>query len=298
MFTSTFKLRDYVDQLEYLIAKGRIDPSFQCMADRYRAVLAEIQLREDPKAATKLTPSQQERLGSFYNRVIHYAQAPRIGTSTINESLGFRQIEDRYLSSPVSVTTLDDFLTPEALRGLRDFCLESTIFFTSTGNYFVQSDIIGGFNCDLLYQMAEEVKECFPRILSGHHLANMWVYRYNNQSAGVAAHTDEGAVTFNFWITPDDANRIPDRGGLIIYTKEQPYDWDWRYYNSKKYTLAVSREIADFLADADTVTIPYRENRATLFRSNLFHKSDQIHFRDGFQNRRMNITLLFGKREG
>ncbi len=196
------------------------------------------------------------------------------------------------------MTTLDDFLTPETLRGLRDFCLESMIFFTHTGNHLVSSRLTSGFNCDLLFQIAEEVKERFPRVLGDHELANMWIYRYDNQSAGVAAHTDEGAVTFNFWITPDDANRIPDSGGIIVYTKEQPYDWNWRYYNSKKYTPTVSREIADFLADADTVTIPYRENRAVLFHSNLFHKSDQIHFKDGYENRRMNITFLFGKRKG
>ena len=126
----------------------------------------------------------------------------------------------------------------------------------------------------------------------------MWVYRYNNQTEGVAAHTDEGAVTFNFWITPNDANLSPDRGGLIVYAKEQPLDWDWLHYNNKKYTPAVRQEVSDFLADADTVTIPYRENRAALFHSNLFHKSDEIHFRNGFSNRRMNITLLFGKRQG
>ena len=295
--TSTFKLRDTIDQVEYLIAKARIDPSFQLMADHYRALLADIQSKEQPDASIKLTPYQVERLGSSHNRVIHYVDAPRIGTGTINESLDFKQIEDSYFSSPVSVTTLDDFLTPEALRGLRDFCLESTIFFSCTGNDFVDSRITSGFNCDLLYQVAEEVKEHFPRVLGGHHLANMWIYRYDNQSRGVAAHTDEGAVTFNFWITPDDANRIPNRGGLIVFAREQPSNWDWRYYNSNKYTPAIGREIADFLADADTVTIPYRENRAVLFHSNLFHKSDQIHFRDGFENRRMNVTLLYGKRE-
>ena len=84
--------------------------------------------------------------------------------------------------------------------------------------------------------------------------------------------------------------------GLIIYTKEQPYDWDWRYFNKEKYTPDVSREINDFLADAEITTIPYRENRAVMFHSNLFHKSDAIHFKDGFENRRMNITLLFGTR--
>jgi tetratricopeptide (TPR) repeat protein len=298
VFVSPFALQDIIDRLEYLITKGRIDPSFQRMVDGYCSVLAEIQLMGDPEAAMKLTSSQLERIGSYYNRAIHRAEAPRIGDSTVNESLNFKQIEDSYLSSPLSVTTLDDFLTPEALLGLRDFCLESTIFFTTKHNRFVQGKHANGFNCDLLYQIVEEVKERFPKILDSHHLANMWVYRYNNQSEGVAAHTDEGAVTLNLWITPDDANLIPSRGGLIIYTKEQPYDWDWRYYNSKKYIPAVSREIDDFLADADTVTIPYRENRAVLFHSTLFHKSDQIHFRDGFENRRMSLTLLFGKRKG
>ena len=298
MHTSVFKLIDTIDQLEYLITRGRIDPSFQVLADRYHAILAEIQLMEEPLVVTELTSGQLERLGSSYNRVIHYAEAPRIRASTVNGSLDFKQIEDRYLSSPVSVTTLDDFLMPEALHGLRDFCLESTIFFKETGNRFVQSRLSSGFTCDLLYQVAEEVKERFPRVLGSHYLANIWIYRYNNQSEGVAAHTDEGAVTFNFWITPNDANQIPDGGGIIVYTKEQPYDWDWRYYNRGKYVPAISGEIADFLADADTVTIPYRENRAVLFHSNLFHKSDQIHFRDGFENRRMNITLLFGKRKG
>ncbi len=123
--TSTFKLRDNMDQLEYLIAKGRIDPSFQRLADRFRAVLAEIQ--PGPESDTKLTPSHLACLGSSFNRVVHYGEAPRIGPGAVNGSLDFKGIEERYLSSPVSVTTLDDFLTPEALRGLRDFCLESTI---------------------------------------------------------------------------------------------------------------------------------------------------------------------------
>ena len=296
--TSTFKLRDTIDQLEYLIAKGRIDSSFQQMADRYGAVLTEIEQMEKPEAVSKLTPGQLDRLGSFHNQAIHHDGPARIGAGTINGALDFKHIEKRYLASPVSVTTLDDFLTPETFSRLRDFCLESTIFFTHTGNHLVSSRLTNGFNCDLLFQIAEEVKERFPNVLGGHELANMWVYRYSNQSAGVTAHTDEGAVTFNFWITPDDANLVPDRGGLIIYAKDQPYGWDWEYFNANKHTPDVRQEIADFLADAETVTIPYRENRAVLFHSNLFHKSDQIHFKDGFENRRMNITLLFGKRQG
>jgi len=33
-------------------------------------------------------------------------------------------------------------------------------------------------------------------------------------------------------------------------------------------------------------------------RSGLFHETDNLHFRDGFENRRINITMLFGDRVG
>jgi tetratricopeptide (TPR) repeat protein len=297
MFTSTFKLRELIDQFDYLITKGRIDPSFHSIVEAYRAVLTEIQLRGGHEDLIKLTQEQLLHMGSSYNRAIYCPKAPRIETGTINKALDFKQIEKNYLSSSVSVTTLDDFLMPEALRALREFCLESTIYFDFSRNNFIGSTVSRGFNCDLLSQIAEEIKQCFPQVLGGHHLANIWVYRYNNQSKGVAAHADEGAVTFNLWITPDDANLYQESGGLIVYTKDQPYDWDFKFYNKLKDTAIVEAEIARFLSDADTVTIPHRENRATLFHSNLFHKSDQIHFKEGYENRRMNITFLFGRRK-
>ena len=198
----------------------------------------------------------------------------------------------------MSVITLDNFLKPKALSQLREFCLESTIFFDTSGNNFIGSTVSSGFSCYLLSQIAEEVKDCFPRVLGEHHLNNIWIYRYNNQSKGVVAHADEGEVTFNLWITPSHANLYPKGGGLIVYTKDFPNDWDFRHYNKMKNTTIVEDEITTFLSDADSVTIPHRQNRATLFSSKLFHKSDQIHFKEGYENRRMNITFLFGKREG
>jgi len=293
---SVFKLRDTIDQLEHLIAKGKIDPSFIQMIDRYRSVLTEIQQSLGSARLDKLTPEQFSRIEPFYSRVIHYVDQPRISSGAVNKSLDFETIEDSYFSSPVSITTLDNFLTPEALSSLRDFCLESTLYFDQPGPAYIGAMMARGFNCDLLYQIAEELKACFPRVIGDQELGNMWVYRHGNQSEGVAAHTDEGSVTFNFWITPDEANLDTDSGGLIVYAKDQPYDWDWGRYNALQNTPTIKQEIADFLSDAETVTIPHRQNRALLFHSNLFHKSDRVNFRDGFENRRMNVTLLFGKR--
>jgi hypothetical protein len=47
---------------------------------------------------------------------------------------------------------------------------------------------------------------------------------------------------------------------------------------------------------AQTVTVPYRANRAVIFDSNLFHKTDTIRFAPGYENRRVNITMLYGRR--
>jgi tetratricopeptide (TPR) repeat protein len=294
---SAFKLSDTADQLEYLINKGKIDPSFDRMVRRYRSVVNEIHQDKGVDAVTELTPDQFGRIATFFNRVVHIGESSAIEGETVNPDLDFKKIEDSYLSSPVQVTTFDDFLTPTALKALRDYCTESTFFFDYLGPGYVGSRISCGFNHDLLYQIVEDLRERFPRVIADHELSNMWVYRHRNQCDGVRAHTDEGAVTFNFWITPDEANLNPDGSGLTVYTKEQPLDWDWQRYNEMKHTPEVKQEIDDFLADADTVTMPYRENRALLFHSNLFHKSEPINFKDGFENRRINITLLFGRRE-
>ena len=41
--------------------------------------------------------------------------------------------------------------------------------------------------------------------------------------------------------------------------------------------------------------VPYCENRAIIFDSNLFHESDTVDFKSGYENHRINITLLFGQ---
>ena len=295
--TSTFRLRDTIDQIEHLIDLGLLDPSFAAMSARYRAVLGEIVAREGAEAAVALNDHQRARIGAFHGRALRYADTPPLAGSAVNEALDFGAIEESYLASSISITTFDDFLSPEALAALREFCQRSTIFFAHSGARFVGSTLRTGFNCRLLYRIAEALKARLPRVLGGHALTNCWVYRHANETVGVEAHTDQGAVTFNFWITPDEANLDPEHGGLEVYAKEQPHDWDWTTYNRFKYTPSILGRINDFLASTETVTIPYRCNRAVLFHSNLFHKSDHVRFRSGYLNRRMNVTMLFGKRD-
>jgi hypothetical protein len=105
-------------------------------------------------------------------------------------------------------------------------------------------------------------------------------------------HADQAAVNVNFWITPDEANLNPDRGGIVIYNANAPADWDAADYNGN------DPRVRDVLArvDAKPVVVPYRANRAVIFDSDLFHETDVLAFKEGYLNRRINLTMLFGRR--
>ena len=62
--------------------------------------------------------------------------------------------------------------------------------------------------------------------------------------------------------------------GLVVYTEEE----------------AASPNVARM-----NYTIPYRQSRAVIFHSELTHHSGRISFKPGYKNRRINLTLLFGK---
>src|SRR5581483_5317299 len=183
-------------------------------------------------------------------------------------------------------------LTPPALDSLRRFLLESTIWhdFNHIGG-FVASYLEDGLACPLVLQIADEIRATFPELLGHHPLSQAWAFKGLRSAAAVEAHADDAAVSINFWVTPDAANRDPDRGGLAVCRVPPPAAWEVKGYDADK------DEIAAFLqqhAD-DTLLVPYRENRAVLFESRLFHRSDAPDFLTGYDNHRINVTMLFGR---
>ncbi len=125
-----------------------------------------------------------------------------------------------------------------------------------------------------------------------HHLVSHVVRRKCIKLRGVQIHADFAAINVNFWITPDDANLDPNSGGLVVWDVAAPLDWDFAKYNADQAA------IREFLVreKAKSIRIPYRANRAVIFDSDLFHATDQMSFKDGYINRRLNITLLYGRR--
>ena len=157
-------------------------------------------------------------------------------------------------------------------------------------NGYLGAYLSDGFSCGLLFQIAEELRQTFPRIFADHKLRQMWAHKYDSQLLGVERHADAAAVNVNFWITPDDANLNPDSGGLEVYLREAPLEWDFAKYNNDQEALR------EFVAGGDSAVIPYRQNRAVVFNSNLVHRTDAFQFKEGYENRRINITMLFGHR--
>ncbi len=187
---------------------------------------------------------------------------------------------------------IDNFLTAEALEKIREFCRCSTVWRVSYESGYLGTIPEHGFASPLLAQIATELRDKFPEIIGDHRLRNFWGFSYDSRLKGIGIHADQAAVNVNFWITPDEANLDPETGGLIIWDVASPEDWDFRKYNTDGPAMRA------FLARTGSKAVrePYRANRAVIFDSDLFHETDAIAFKDGYVNRRINITMLYGRR--
>ncbi len=216
----------------------------------------------------------------------------RLHGAALNQGNDIAVIQNRWCTGKPQLVVVDDFLSRDALLKLRRFCWGSTIWREVYDRGYVGAFPEHGVACPLLAQIAEELKDVYPKIFLDHPLMQLWAFKYESKLGGIPLHADFAAVNVNFWITPDEANQDKDHGGLIVWDVPAPLDWDFKKYNIDP---AAGRS---FLASrgARPTTVPYRANRAVIFDSDLFHETDAIDFKDGYLNRRINLTLLYGQR--
>ena len=135
----------------------------------------------------------------------------------------------------------------------------------------------------------------------------MWSYKYSNdhseqsatsqsgshgRASGIKLHSDAARVNLNLWVTPDEANLDPSTGGLSV--------WDYavstlsEFLHFQEHTA--QNELSEIIRQvkASVKHVPHRRNRVVMFDSNLVHESMQINFAPGYENRRINLTWLFG----
>ncbi|MEU1089652.1 hypothetical protein ABZ401_23015 [Streptomyces sp. NPDC005892] len=288
------KLRHDIDQLHHLRRLGVLGSEYGRIIDAYRAVHDRLAAR-GPDAREPLDTDAERSVADTYNRLLHVRDTPRVARA-LSPGWDPVTVEERYLANAPGVVYVDDFLTEEALGELYRFCLESTVW---SGNRYAHGRLGAlmqdGFVSPLLMQIAEELRDALPRLIGDRYpLRQMWGFKCGpHVPAEVTTHADFAAVNVNFWVTPDDANADAHSGGLVVHDVDAPLSWGFETYNGRQDV------IRPFLrrTRARSMTIPYRQNRAVIFNSDLFHASDAVRFRPGYENLRINVTMLYGDRE-
>lgn len=280
-----------IEQLLYLERRRILSKVLPGIIDNYRTVVDSIGNR--PFNRRSLTALERSLIGDVYGRILWKAHAPR-SPSALSHTWSRDVVERAYFDQPIGVVVVDDFLTPDAVTMLRRFCIESTIWFQNRYNYRRLSAFFrDGFNCPLLVQVAEELRAQLPRIVGAHSLQQLWAFKNEPVQPTTLPHADFAMVNVNFWLAPDEANLDRHTGGMIIYDVSAPRGWKFDKYNKR------GDVIAQYLLEqnARAVRIPYRANRAIIFDSRYFHKTDALDFSPEFENRRVNVTLLFGRHD-
>jgi tetratricopeptide (TPR) repeat protein len=290
---SDFRVRHDLEQTGYLLALGHECEGLREANGRLQDAYARRCLDQSPlESSGKILLSEEEAedIARFRKQLLRY-QMPGVIDSCLNPEIDWSAIEDQYFASNPEIIHIDNFLSRQALLELRKFCLISTIWKTEYVNQYLGAFAENGFVSPLHLQIAKELQAKMPRIFGDHMLEQLWAFKYDSQmDTGINVHADFARVNLNFWITPDDANLDPASGGLVVYDVPSPPSWGFEEYNTDQESIYAFLE----KSGAGRRTIPYKCNRAVLFNSSLFHETDRMRFKAGYENRRINITYLFG----
>ncbi|CAM9453584.1 unnamed protein product [Ectocarpus sp. 12 AP-2014] len=325
LFASAFQLDFHIDQISWMLSTGRLPPEMAYAIDSLKEVKGLYPTNsagEDvPGVVLCLGPSWRP-IGSFFQKALvlpapsadnvaslsplqtwEYDEIPWM--EALNPNVDWNAVEEAYLGNgPVEIVHIDGFLSQKALATLLDIAHGSSIFVDVRENY-LGAYLGEGMSHPLLYQIAEEAAVRLPRILGrdtpGWPLAQTWFYIYGGNDGerctrGIRVHADTAEVNLNIWLTDDSANlgsvETDDGGGLTVFHAKPPGDWGFQEFNQEPDAIQAFLEAND----AGNTSVPYRQNRALMFDSMLFHQSDPFRFKKGFKNRRLNLTLLFGRR--
>jgi hypothetical protein len=288
------KLLHDIEQFEYL-------RSHRVVGEEFAGIIADYQHIVDQLAAGGIDPrvtlgtNEHRSINHVYSRLVHVRESRRV-QQALSERWNASAVEREYLGKAPGIVVVDNLLSDEALTELRFFCLESTVW---SANRYARGRLgaffYDGFNCPLLLQIAEELRQAMPGVIGGRYpLRQLWGFKNTTNGGGDDnLHADFAAINVNFWITPTEANLDDSSGGMVIYDVDAPREWGFEIYNRR------ADLIKQYLRrhKARPVRIPYRQNRAVIFNSDLFHGTETLRFKSGYEHQRINVTMLFGHRE-
>ena len=291
-----FRLKHDVEQAEYLESKNYKINGLNEFNKIGKEILNKKENEENKSNFNKeilLNNNEIKSLLSFY-KTQHIYHAPKLSGGVLNPDKDWSQVEMEYINNAKQIIYIDDFLSKEAMKELREFSLVSKVWIHQMPNKYLGAFSDSGFINPLHLQLGADLQKKLPKLFGKYNIGKFWGFKYDTAlGGGIGIHADFAYLNLNFWITPDKYNNDKNRGGLKVYDAPAPEDWSFAKYNSD------AKDIYKFLEEkkAKCENIPYKYNRAVLFNSGYFHETDIIDFKDGYESRRINITYLFGTRK-
>ena len=296
---SRHKILHDAAQFRFNVRNGLLPNVFLDVADNYTRMHDQYLGRNGMNDYVFMDRRHLELVGTTYNRFNYRYPTRRVGAgNALSNTTDFVAAEERYfhVDNNPGITVIDDFLSAESLTMMLNMLQSSSIWFD------VKLGYLGAYHAEglaspLLLQIGEEIRERLPNVVGSMPLRTIWAYKCMQSSPeGLALHADAAAVNLNLWITPDSANLDPEGGGLIVYLSDElPQGWSFEEMN-RMSRVEDMRAFLMLQPSTRAVRVPYRQNRAVIFHSRLFHESGKSRFREGFENMRINLTFLFGFR--
>jgi len=137
--------------------------------------------------------------------------------------------------------------------------------------------------------IAAELKRQLPELLGDYEFVRCWAFMHQ-RNAGLKVHADNGAITLDLWITPDEYNLDPESGGLVFFDVKRVPGQLIHEFNTVEWAEKYFRQHTE----GHSTKVGYRYNRAVLFDAGTFHESDTVDFvARGADTYRINVSLLF-----
>lgn len=284
------------EQFSYLASKFNT-PFLSEVAEEWNSLATELNIYEleNQEAfvgfSVDIDRSKYPLVLKTINKPINICPSNKV-LQAINPKLDFDSIQESFINGDMQAIAIDNILTDEAWYSLQEFCNVNTFWYGLRPGY-LGAFSHDGFYSELLFQIAIELREKFPRIFKHHSWRNYWGFKHDKSHGGINVHADVAALNVNFWITPSEANLDPNSGGLLVWDQRPPPDWNFKKLNEDDEAIKTYLKSKN----SQPFRFPYKGNRALIFSSDLFHKTDEINFKPGYTNRRLNITMLYGRRK-
>ncbi|MBI4852704.1 MAG: hypothetical protein HY819_12990 [Acidobacteria bacterium] len=289
--TNKARLLYDIEQFYFLKEKGLLNSTCECLIKAYLDVLASAPENSSEGEFFNVSKNAPKEFLENYNQLIYFDKPTTECKRAINPEIDWARIDLDFCENSKDFVVLDNFLTKEALNELYRFCLLSTVWEQINTVKDFYAILSNGLASPIIFQIAYEFRCALANLLAELYLFDGWAIKYCGKETEVGIHADRGKITLNFWITPDSANLIPGTGGLRIWNRHLPNTYFEQYEQEKKAFI----EKALRAPDIKSTLVTYKCNRAIIFRSSLAHGTEPFMFSDNYSERRMNITLLFGK---